>query len=249
LSTSLIALLASGAMTASAGATNKVLVLKEEGTPVAVGAELEIELSFDRLQPGTHVEACTLVWRGHMSLNGAHEDKASLEPVEHECEALVRGSVSEVALVGKHDGRKGSEVTISGSLREVPGFGEGSPTCTYEGTTLSGKLAIPGPVHLGVAGKAALVKSEGRKCRKAVRMEFVTRLRGPNGKLLEAELLSQGAAQPPLVSPILSPNSPSRPRSCWPDRAALRAAPGCSRRMDRRGARPRSPRRLARPAR
>jgi hypothetical protein len=196
---SVVALLAFGAMTAGAAAHKKMLVLKEEGKPVAVGTELGLEMGFTRAKRGGGgEEVCRgLTWRGHLSVNGAKEDKVTVEPEERECQVgsgtptkEVRGSVSEVALLGKRTGFKGGKVTITGSLREVDGGFLGSPTCTYEATELSGELALPGLTRMGTGTRSAsLVKSEGGECRKFGQMGFETELLGHNGKPLETELI------------------------------------------------------------
>lgn len=196
---SLVAALALWAMTANAAARRKALVLKEEGKRVAVGTELGIEMGFTRAKRGVGEEVCRgLTWRGHLSVNGAKEDKVTVEPVERECQVgsgiptkEVRGSVSEVALLGKRTGFTGGKVTITGSLREVDGGFRGSPTCTYEATKLFGEFPIPGLTRMGAwARSAPLVKSEGGECRRSGQMGFETELLGHNGKPLETELIS-----------------------------------------------------------
>jgi hypothetical protein len=64
----LVAVLAFGALTASAAAHGR-LVLKEEGQPVSVGTELGVELEM--------APTCIVAWHGHMSVNDARAQTRS----------------------------------------------------------------------------------------------------------------------------------------------------------------------------
>lgn len=172
--------------TSSAASAKAVLVLKEEGRPVAVNTELEVELE---LYP-----ECTLAWRAHMSLNDARTDKIAVEPVEQECESnelypsYFWGRADEVELA--HTGK----AKIAGWWRELyendrnPG-----PYCTIQFEQLRGKLELPGPVQTPAAGRFTLIEEErpygGSKCEKKGTIHRTVTVRGHNGKPLEADVV------------------------------------------------------------
>jgi hypothetical protein len=184
---SLVVALTVGAMsTSSASAKMANLVLKEEGVPVAAGAELGVEL-----EAGYH---CMVAWRGHLSLNDASADKITVEPVQHECTSeelypsTFKGGTDEVELI--HTGK----VWIRGSWEffyenaRTPG-----PYCTVDFEQIRGMLEMPGPTQTGASGRTTLVKewspNGGPKCHKKGRIYLNATVRGQNGKPLETELV------------------------------------------------------------
>jgi hypothetical protein len=92
----LLAVLALGPVTADAVASQKALVLKEEGQRVAVGAEVGVQLQRDY--------GCVIEWRGHISRNDASVDKITFEPTNQGCESAelypshLEGAMDEVEI-------------------------------------------------------------------------------------------------------------------------------------------------------
>jgi hypothetical protein len=192
---SLVSVLAFAGMTASAAAHKKVLVLKEEGKPVAAGTEIGLELE------DTVAGRCVVAWRGHMSINGASTDKMTFEPVKQECTSSglpypssFEGEPTEVEITSTGKVRIDGSWLLFYELERSPG-----PYCTVEIEQFRDELETLGPTEMHVRGPIRLVQESrpygGRKCPK--RGIYFQRggfksyaiVRGHNGKPLETELI------------------------------------------------------------
>jgi hypothetical protein len=164
-----------------------VLELKEEGTPVAEGAEIELELELRNI--------CAIAWQGHVTLNDAVSDEVTVEPGKKSCgtqELYSTGFVGsgiEVAMTSH------GKATVGGSVgwsRPNPRQVAPDEYCGYELSRLSGRFPNPGHADTRVSGRGALSGEYRRgapKCSKKSSLALSVRILGHNGKPLETELV------------------------------------------------------------
>jgi hypothetical protein len=191
----LVAALSFGAMSARAASAKTVLELKEEGTPVARGTELGVELK-------TSYGSCNLAQRAHMSLNGAKKDKLTVErpamkvtfcprPKGFTAQWDIEGGVREIVLSGAGSATiRGWPIQIA--ARNVVGPGG---SCSYDFRRFFGTFPVPGHVSIDGSTVGKLNKRESFSeqppgCEPSESTSFVITVLGRNNKPLEAEVVS-----------------------------------------------------------
>jgi hypothetical protein len=183
------AAVALGAMTASAAASK--LVLKEEGKPVVVGAELGVEL---------HTWNCKVAQRAHLSRNGAKIDRLKLErPGETgfcpdpENPFLdperIRGGLKEIDMAVAGSAKLAGKPLRSYTTAEP---GPNKTSCAYVFGRLSGTFPVRGHAVIEGVMTGTLDRREsynGSGCEASESRSWTLTLLGANNKALETELI------------------------------------------------------------
>jgi hypothetical protein len=181
-------------ITASAAAAK--LVLKEEGKPVAAGAELglEVETSFS-------FGECKVAQTAHLSVISPRKDNIRIERLKPAACPTPEGSYISLGLRG---GVKDILLSDGGnaSLRAWPmQIGAGKiagpgPECFYDFRKFSGAFPIPGQAVIGGSATGTLNNRYsrpgdlGEPCPQSTPTSFAIAVTGHNGKPLETELMT-----------------------------------------------------------
>jgi hypothetical protein len=191
---SLAVVVAFGAMSASGVWAKPVLELKEEGVPVAAGAEVGVELETPEF---SH---CKWAQRAHVSVNGAKQAKLAVEPLKEDMRCPEGGGIAFADVSG---GVRAIAMAVAGSAKL-----KGSPlrltfvvvvgpenTCAYDFRRFSGSFPIPGQAVIegSAVGKLNRRRSTNAHpespCEQSATTSFTVALRGHNNQLLETELV------------------------------------------------------------
>jgi hypothetical protein len=185
----LVAGLALGAMTPSAAASK--LVLKEEGKPVAAGADIGVELEMSETA-GCKPPA----QRSHLGI-GAKKDRLFVDRApRRECSRAcceinkLEGGLSAIAMTDTGEAvARGWPLTVEFSTY----FGPNSGNCRWVFTKFLGKFPVPGHAVVEGSTTGKLNRREsfsnGEPCRKSLSASFVITLLGGNNKRLETEVV------------------------------------------------------------
>jgi hypothetical protein len=188
---SLLAVLTAAMITPSGAAAKAVLVLKEEGKPVAAGAELGVELETVR---------CKVIQRAHLSVNGAKKDRLTVEPPAQEntpCtpernqffEWSTSGGVQAVTMAAAGSAKlQGMPLRIRSSATFGP-----MRICVHAFRKFSGAFPVPGRAVIEGTMVGTLtggtVQEEPHSCQSRARFSFTVKVLGGNSKPLETELI------------------------------------------------------------
>lgn len=202
------------AIGASAASAKTVLELKDEGVPVAVGAEIGVEMETPEFF------RCKWAQRAHVSVNRAKQVKLAVEPATEKQECPGNESADAFSEIPRGVGTIAMTIAGGAPLRGSPlrltsgvVIGPG-PTCTYDFKKFSGTFSIPGHAVIegSAVGKLNRRLSEERyppevagSCEQSDTERFRVGLRGHNNQFWKPSWLAERSTWREPAGNSLSP--------------------------------------------